>query len=71
MRKRSQVTNLVNRKLDEGEYSLTQTNLPHSSSSKSAEKEGDWSIFNIPSYILPPRLQCPKFSGGMSYKFEF
>ena len=60
----------VNRKLDEGEYSLTQTNLPHSSRSKNAEKEGDPSIFNT-SYILPRRLQCPKFSGRTSNKFEF
>ena len=59
----------VNRKLDEGEYSLTQTNLPHSSRSKNAGKEGDPSIFN--SYILPPRLLCPKFSGRISNKFEF
>ena len=34
-------------------------------------KEGDSSIFKIPSYILPPRLQCPKFSGEMCNKFEF
>ena len=38
----------VNRKLDEGEYSLTHTNLPHCSSSKNAGKEGGQSIFNIP-----------------------
>ena len=61
----------VNRKLDEGEYSLTHTNLPHSSRSKNADKEGDASIFNISTYILPPRLQCPKFSGRTSNKFEF
>ena len=61
----------VDRKLDEGEYSFTQTNLPHSSRSKNAGKEGDSSIFNLPSYILPLRLQCPKFSGRMSNKFEF
>ena len=59
----------VNRKLDEGEYSLTHTNLPHSSRSKNADKEGDSSILN--SYIPPPRLQCPKFSGRTSNKFEF
>ena len=53
----------VNRKLDEGEYSLTHTNLPHSSRSKNVGKEGDSSIFNIPSYILPPRLQCPRGVG--------
>ena len=34
-------------------------------------KEGDSSIFNIPSYILPPRLQCSKFSGRMYNRFEF
>ena len=61
----------VNRKLDEGEYLLTQTNLPHSSSSKTAGKEGHPSIFNIYSYIPQTRLQCPKFSGRMSNKFEF
>ena len=60
----------VNRKLDEGEYPLTQTNLPHSSSSKNVGKEGDPSIFNS-CYIPPPRLQCPKFSERMSNKFEF
>ena len=60
----------VNRKLDEGEYTFTQTNLLHSSRSKNAGKEGDLSIFNS-SYIPPPRLQCPKFSGRMSNKFEF
>ena len=41
----------VNRKLDNGEYSLTQTNLPHSSSCKNAGKEGDPSIHNIHAYI--------------------
>ena len=61
----------VNRKLDEGEYTFTQTNLSQRSRSKNAGKEGDYSIFNIPSYILPPRLQCPKFSGRMSNKLEF
>ena len=60
----------VNRKLDEGEYTFTQTNLSHSLS-KNVGKEGDSSIFNIPSYILPPRLQCPKLSGRMYNKFEF
>ena len=60
----------VNRKLDEGEYSFTQTNFSHSHS-KNVGKEGDSSIFNIPSYILPPRLQCPKFSGRMCNRFEF
>ena len=59
----------VNRKLDEGECTFTQTNLSHSRS-KNVGKEGDSSIFNIPSYILPPRLQCPKFSGRMYNKFE-
>ena len=59
----------VNRKLDEGEYKFTQTNLSHSRS-KNVGKEGDSSIFNIPSYILPPRLQCPKFSGIMYNKFK-
>ena len=68
MKKQSQVTN---RKPDKGEYSLTHTNLPDCSSSKNAGKEGNSSIFNIPSYILPPRLQCPKFSGRTSNKFEF
>ena len=53
----------VNRKLDEGEYT-------HSSRSKNADKEGDLSIFNS-SYIPPPRLQCPKFRGRTSNKFEF
>ena len=61
----------VNRKLDKGEYLLTHTNLLYSSRSKNADKEGDSSIFNITSYILPPRLQCPKFSGRMSNNFEF
>ena len=60
----------VNRKLDEGEYTFTQTNLAHNRS-KNLGKEGDSSIFNIPSYILLPRLQCPKFSGRMNNKFEF
>ena len=60
----------VNRKLDEGEYTFTQTNLPHSSRSKTAGKEGDLSIFNS-SYIPPPLLQCPKFSGRTSNNFEF
>ena len=41
----------VNRKLDEGEYTLTQTNLPHNISTKNTGKEGDPSIFN--SYIPP------------------
>ena len=58
----------VNRKLDKGEYSPTHTNLPHCNSSKNAGKEGDLSIFN--SYIPPPWLQCPKFSGRTSNKFE-
>ena len=74
MRKRSQVTNLKSTvnwtKLDESESSFTQTNLPHSSRSKNADK-GDPSIFNKHSYIPPPRLQCPKFSGRMSNRFEF
>ena len=61
----------ANRKLGEGEYSLTQTNLPRSSSSKNAGKEGDPSILKIHTYIPPPRLQCPKFSGRISNKFEF
>ena len=60
----------VNRKLDEGEYTFTQTNLSHSRC-KNVGKEGDSSILNIPSYILPPQLQCPKFSGRMYNKFEF
>ena len=60
----------VNRKLDEGEYKFTQTNFSHSHS-KNVDKEGDSSIFNIPSYILPLQLQCPKFSGRMNNKFEF
>ena len=55
---------------EEGEYTFTQTNLSHSRS-KNVGKEGDSSIFNIPSYILPPQLQCPKFSGRMYNKFEF
>ena len=59
----------ANRKLDEGEYSFTQTNLSHSRG-KNVGKEGDSSIFNIPSYIQPPRLQNPKFSGRMYNKFE-
>ena len=65
MKKRSQVTNLkstVN-------STFTQTNLLHSRS-KNVGKEGDSSIFNIPSYILPARQQCPKFSGRMYNKFE-
>ena len=41
----------VNRKLDGGKYSLTQTNLPHSSSSKNAGKERDPFIHNIHTYI--------------------
>ena len=60
----------VNRKLDNGEYSFTQTNLPHSSSSRNADKEGDPSILNIHTYIPPSRLQCPKLNGRMSNKFE-
>ena len=61
----------VNLKLDDGEYLLTETNLPHSNSSKNAGKEGDPSILNMNTYIPPPRLQCPKSSGRMSNKFEF
>ena len=60
----------VNRKLDEGEYTFTQTNLSHSHS-KNVGKEGDSSIFNIPSYILPMQLQCLKFNRRMYNKFEF
>ena len=61
----------VNRKLDDGEYSLSQTNLPHRNSSKNAGKEGNPSIFNMHTYIPPLRLQCPKFRARMPNKFEF
>ena len=51
----------VNGKLDDDEYSLTQTNLPHSSSSRNVGKEGDPSILNMHTDISPPRQQCLKF----------
>ena len=61
----------VNCKLDDGEYSLMQTNLSHCSSSKNVGKERHSFIFNMHTYIPPLQLQCLKFSGRMSNKFEF
>ena len=72
MKKRSQVTNL--KSTVNSTRASTRSHKPTSrivAAEKKSDKEGDLSIFNIPSYILPLRLQCPKFCGRTSNRFEF